>query len=166
MLWQHASVYPVKTSRSIRSPIASLLNLIYFLKYAYIDTYIYTYIFFYNILLENISRDPSDPSEVPCFSTIPELHNMISIPHTARLVPQTCAYVLVCFSGQHIEESNATEILWSEMMTHPIRTGWKGYHRFVWLLHCPSQEDRGHNQSRSTNLWREKEIEVYTSNCH
>lgn len=51
-------------------------------------------------------------------------------------------------------------------MTHPTQTGWKGYHRFVWLLHCPSQEDRGHNQSQSTNLRREKKTEVYTSDCH
>lgn len=69
----------------------------------------HTYIFFYNVLLENISRDVS---EIPRLGTIPELCNMNSLPHTGRFLPQACAYVLVCFYGQHIEEPNVAEMLW------------------------------------------------------
>lgn len=88
------------------SHIARLLNLIYFLKYAYIHTYIHAFsfiMFFWKILPEIYFKSPA---------LAPYQDYAIWIPHTGRLLPQACAYVLVCFYGQHIEESNVAEMLW------------------------------------------------------
>jgi len=71
----------------------------------YMHTYIHTFLHFVLQCLAYLS-------EIPCLSTTPEWRNMNTLAHTTRLLLQACTHVLVCLYGQHMEESNAVEMLW------------------------------------------------------